>query len=130
MKQISLSSRALKMAHILQKNNQSPMTNHQWSDMLRHAWYFVRFREMLKTSIMTFTYIKKDGELREARGTLNGVIIPKEKWPRETICDRLPNYSVITYWDIDAHDWRCFRITDFIGFVSIYKIEEVKNKIL
>ena len=124
------------MAHILQKNHQStmpddqsPMTNHQWSDMLRRAWYFVRFREMLKKSIMTFTYIKKDGELREARGTLSDLIIPHDIV--EKIKDQNePNFSVITYWDIDAHDWRCFRITDFIGFVSIYKIEEVKNKIL
>ena len=126
MRQISLSSRALKMAHILNKNK----PGFKWSDVVRHAWYFVRLREMLKTSIMTFTYIKRDGELREARGTLSEVIIPKKKWPRETICDHLPNYSFITYWDIDTHDWRCFRITDFIGFVSIYKIEEVKNKIL
>ena len=76
-------------------DDQSPMTNHQWSDMLRRAWYFVRFREMLKTSIMTFTYIKKDGELREARGTLSELIIPRD------VVEKIkgqnePNFSVIT----------------------------------
>ena len=105
------------------------MTNHQWSDMLRRAWYFVHLRGQMKKSIMIFSYFKKDGSIREARGTLSDLILPRD------IVERIkgqiePNFSVITYWDIDAHDWRCFRITDFIGFVSIYQIEEVKNKIL
>ena len=125
MKQISLSSRALRMAHILNKNK----PGFKWSDIVRHAWYLVHLRGQMKKSIMIFSYFKKDGSIREARGTLSELIIPHD------IVERIkgqnePNFSVITYWDIDAPDWRCFRITDFIGFVSIYKIEEVKNKIL
>ena len=96
---------------------------------MRHAWYFVRFRQMLRKSIMIFSYYKKDSSIREARGTLSELIIPRDIVARIKGQNE-PNFSVITYWDIDAHDWRCFRITDFIGFVSIYKIEEVKNKIL
>ena len=125
MKQISLSSRALRMAHILNKNK----PGFKWSDIVRHAWYLVHLRGQMKKSIMIFSYFKKDGSIREARGTLSELIIPHD------IVERIkgqnePNFSVITYWDIDAHDWRCFKITDFIGFVSIFQIEEVKNKIL
>ena len=125
MKQISLSSRALKMAHILNKNK----PGFKWSDVVRHAWYFVRFRQMLRKSIMIFSYYKKDGSIREARGTLSELIIPHDVLEKIKGQNE-PNFSVITYWDIDTHDWRCFRITDFIGFVSIFQIEEVKNKIL
>ena len=125
MRQINLSSRALKIAHILNKNK----PGFKWSDVVRHGWYFVHLRGQMKKSVMIFSYFKKDGSIREARGTLSELIIPRD------VVEKIkgqnePNFSVITYWDIDEHDWRCFRITAFIGFVSIFQIEEVKNKIL
>ena len=115
----------MKIAHILQKGR----PDHKWSDIVKYAWYLVRFSRMMRKSIMIFSYFKKDGSIREARGTLSELIIPREV-TEKIKGQNEPNFSVITYWDIDTHDWRCFRITDFVGFVSFFQIEEVKNKIL
>ena len=117
---MNLSSRALKMAHILQKGR----PDHKWADNVGLAWKFVHLRKALSKGVATFSYVKKDGSIREACGTLCEVIIPKEDWPKETICDRLPNFSVFNYYDIDKHEWRCFRVTDFIAVQDFWKIEE------
>ena len=71
-------SRVLHMAHILKANR----PDFAWSDMVRYAWYFHRFREALKAGVVTFSFFKEDGSIREAKGTLNGVLIPTEDLPK------------------------------------------------
>ena len=74
-------ARALQAAHALYKNLQSPISNHQWSGIVKYAWYFERLRTWMSTDIVSFSYWKKDGTIREARGTLNQSLIPEEKRP-------------------------------------------------
>ncbi len=71
-------SRVLHMAHILKANR----PDFQWSDMVRYAWYLHHFRETLKAGVVTFSFFKEDGSIREAKGTLNGVLIPAEDLPK------------------------------------------------
>ena len=129
----SKSSYALRMAHALQRNAhlQKPLSSKQmpqnWSDRLRLAWYFVHFRELLKTAVVTFSYWKKDGSLREAKGTLCDILIPEEDKPKGSPTYE-PNFSSVPYYDLDKKDWRAFRITDFVGFVSVYELSEISNE--
>ena len=104
---------ALRMAHILY--NKKPYF--RWGDILRYGWYFVRFRKWLANGIIHFSYFKDDGSIREARGTLSVHVIPRDEAPKGTSTAK-PNFEVINYYDIDKKDWRSFKITNFIGYVS------------
>ena len=121
-------SRVLHMAHILMANR----PDFAWSDMVRYAWYFHRFREALKAGVVTFSFFKEDGSIREAKGTLNVVLIPSEDLPKSGADnsslparrDSAEVYSAIPFYDIDKKAWRSFNICRFIGFVRCYKLEE------
>ena len=112
-------SRVLSMAHILYSNK----PGFKWSDLVAHAWYFEHFIAALNSGIARFSYFKRDGTLREAIGTRYLPIIPADKQPKG-IVDRHPVYSAITYFDLEKGDWRSFKITEFIGFVEYFKLEE------
>lgn len=65
-------------------------------------------RHNMKHSIVSFSYRKKDGSLRNAKGTLSESIIKDRggempKGTGETPSDTFP------YWDIEAEGWRCFK---------------------
>ena len=71
------SSRVMHMAHIMHQDK----PRFPWSELVRRAWYFIHFREWLKNGICTFSFYKSDGSIREAKGTLNELLIPEDKKP-------------------------------------------------
>ena len=94
------------------------------SQALKYAWWFESFRKKLSTGVWRFSYYKKDGSIREARGTLDFSRIPEEHHPKSLSSApdvRPENYGTFPYYDLDAAGWRSFRLDNFIGFV-----EEVK----
>jgi hypothetical protein len=102
------------------------------SQALKYAWWFEDFRKKLSTGIWRFSYLKKDGSIREAVGTLCMDLIPEDKRPKGINSEALnstegalnraePAAGVFPYYDLDAAAWRSFRLDNFIGFV-----EEVK----
>lgn len=78
---------------------------------------FEDFKKKLATEVVSFKYTKKDGTIREAKGTTNPSVI-------ETNYDSkyLPkgekdiNYSENTtrYFDVDKLGWRSFQNKSFI----------------
>ena len=125
------SSRAMHMAHHLLKmrSKKCPFLDakdrkNEFQCCLRRGWYFVRFNEWLLNGIITFSFFKKDGSIREAVGTKNLRIIPKDKWPKtnKALTGQTTNYQCITFFDLDKQEWRSFDITRFIGFVSVYQL--------
>ena len=99
----------------------TPITS---SQALKYAWWFENFRKKLSTGVWSFSYFKKDGTIRQARGTLNFSRIPEEHHPKSLSSApdvRPENYDTFPYYDLDAAAWRSFRLDLFIGFV-----EEVK----
>ena len=129
------SSLAFHYAHYLQKNHQSPygvsrseeITNHKWSDYVTLGWYFVHFCQALNAGVVTFSFWKKDGSIREAKGTTHPLLIPLDKKPKgeKAVSSQ---YSAISFFDLDKQDWRSFSITHFIGFVTIYELKEKRSK--
>ena len=115
---ITNSSSAMHMAHILSKHK----PGFSWSDMLRYGWYFVRFREALRKGVVKFSYFKKDGTIRDARGTLCMTLIPDEKHPKGACLT--PVFSTINYFDLAKGEWRSFAITEFIGYVEFLRLSE------
>ena len=126
----SKTSYALKMAHYLQSHaaEQQPLFNkakpQTWKERVRLAWYFVKFNEALKDGLVTFSFWKKDGTIREAKGTKCMILIPKEDQPKALTPESVAPVQTIAFYDIDKKAWRSFCITHFIGFVSIYRLEE------
>lgn len=66
------------------------------------------FKKALHEGIVNFTYIKKDGSTREAKGTLQQKFITVSSSITNT---RSKPDNIIAYWDLDKNGWRSF-ITD------------------
>ena len=88
------------------------------SQALKYAWWFEAFRNKLATGVYRFSYMKRDGSIREAKGTLDFSRIPDAKWPNaKTRVEREP-VPVFPYYDLEKASWRSFRLDNFIGFVE------------
>jgi len=91
------------------------------SQALKNAWWFEDFRDKLRTGTFRFSYFKKDGDIREAVGTLDPSLIPDEHQPKSlsSAPDVRPENSIsFTYYDLSVPGWRSFRLENFIGFVT------------
>lgn len=127
------SSFALHYAHKMQKNaaqqmllaTQNKPTN--WAERVKMGWYYVHLREWLKEGIVTFSYWKNDGSIREAKGTLNALLIPADKKPKGSVL-ATPHYEAVAYFDLDKQEWRSFSVTCFIGLVSRWELSPFRNK--
>ena len=81
----------------------------------------------LNGGLVTFSFWKKDGSIREAKGTTHDLLIPMDKRPKGTTPPS-GGWGAIPFFDIDKQDWRSFSITNFIGFVTRYEIKEKSSK--
>lgn len=69
----------------------------------------------MKTRIVEFYFVKKDGTIRQAFGTLqDDVILPLIK----DTSNRTPNPELVTYFDTVKQQFRSFRKENFKSFVS------------
>lgn len=71
------------------------------------------FKESLRNGVVEFSYEKKDGTIREAKGTLNSEVYGKEHEPKGTGFEVPEN--IIKYYDLDKEGWRSF---DFNKLIS------------
>ena len=120
-----IQSRALRMAHILAKQEVPIGTRPRtWSENVKYAWWFIDFRNRLSQGFATFSFFKKDGSIREARGTLFMPLIPLDKWPKEKDPYTVHStpYTTFPFFDLDKLEWRSFDIRNFIGFITYYRI--------
>ena len=87
---------------------------------LKYAWWFESFRDQLRKGVYRFSYFKKDGGIRDARGTLCIDLIPDEHRPLRGYDNdaALEPANTLRYYDLDAEGWRSFCLDNFIGFVS------------
>lgn len=71
-----------------------------------------RLKRLLKSGIVEFSYKKKDGSLRKAKGTLKDELLPETDKDDE----RKKNLSkdCFYYYDLKRDDYRCFLRDNFI----------------
>jgi hypothetical protein len=90
-----------------------------------HAIY--RLTNELAKGLLEFSYMKDDGTLRHARGTLcDGVSDRFDEWKRkqaEKPMDKKAKSKtkpreIITYWDLDKEGFRSFRADRLIEVIS------------
>ena len=115
---IKPSSRAMHYAHLFARQGTSK------SHALARGWRMVSLRTALARGIIRFRFVKTNGDVREAKGTLHPLLIPADKAPKGTGSAK-PNFSTIPFFDLDKQDWRAFRITDFETVLEAYQIKEI-----
>lgn len=78
------------------------------------------FKKLLHESVVEFTYTKKNGEVREAKGTTKAELLPvvEEAEKQEKHKHTCHNEDRVTYYDLNSNGWRSFL------FENLQKITE------
>ena len=74
------------------------------SEALKTAWRNVKLHPAMAKRICKFYFMKVDGTLREAYGTLKSDLVPKTVGT-----DRKHNDTLQTYFDTEKQEWRCYK---------------------
>ena len=74
------------------------------ADALVKAWKNIKLKLALYKGVVEFRFVKADGSVRQAFGTLKGDLIPALVGS-----DRKRADNVQTYWDCEKKEWRSFK---------------------
>ena len=72
------------------------------------------FNEMLHNGIVNFEFVKKDGTIRQAKGTLVAEHLPAPKANSDAPA-RKTNENVLVYFDMEKQSFRSFVKESFLG---------------
>ena len=83
-------------------------------------------KSQMRNGVVEFSYTKKDGSTRVAKGTLNFGIMGEENQPKNGV--GFPKNGVgydsdttTRYFDINSNGWRSFKNDNFIEIVKTSK---------
>ena len=79
-----------------------------------------RLKRLLKNGVVEFSYKKKDGSLRKAKGTLKDELLPETDKDDER--KRNLSKDCFYYFDLKKDDYRCY-LRD-----NLVKIKDTKDK--
>ena len=103
----------MQLAHTIQEKEGLTL-----SQSMRLAALTCKLLQGLGKGVCCFTYMKEDGEVREARGTLHRGIDPdfdNYKGKGKARRDNSNTEGIYTYWDLDRHAFRTFKAFNLIG---------------
>lgn len=84
-------------------------TGNAWNICMKKAWYVYKLYAALKERVVYITYLKKDGTIRPAVGSLRfegGEYTKKGK----------PAYKTLCYYDLEKQGFRSFKIENLIQY--------------
>lgn len=90
----------------------------------------IELKEKLRNGIVTFTYTKKDGTTRQARGTLiqdRSIVGENFVAPKGTGVEKT---GAISYWDLDKDAWRSCQDSSIISIDKFIDSESLLGKSL
>lgn len=74
-------------------------------------------REEMMARVVEFDFIKKDGSVRHAFGTIcQDFLPPVENDGNPKKASVAPNYSCFRYYDTEKQAWRAFSVVNLISF--------------
>lgn len=73
------------------------------SEAMKTAWLLAKVKRGMRAGVVSFAYLKMDGSVREAHGTLMSSAVPA------TGGHRREDPTLMTYYDTDKRSWRCFK---------------------
>lgn len=80
------------------------------SDALKVAWANVKLKAQMQKGIVRFYFLKVDGSVREAFGTLSSSLIPET-----SESNRKRNDTVQVYFDTERQEWRCYKVANLLS---------------
>ncbi|MCF0219317.1 MAG: DUF2693 domain-containing protein [Muribaculaceae bacterium] len=86
-------------------------TNQAWQICMLKAWELYRLAKKMREGEVTFHYLKADGTIRKAKGTLcnlpSGATLNGRKMTK-------PSFKTFAYFDIERNSFRCFKVENLI----------------
>lgn len=79
------------------------------TEALKCAWANFKLCKAMASRIVRFYFLKVDGTVREAFGTLSTNIVPPTQGS-----DRKRNESCQVYFDTEKSEWRCYKKANLI----------------
>lgn len=79
------------------------------SEALKCAWANMKLMGQMKDRIVKFYFLKVDGTVREAYGTLRRELVPETGKS-----DKAKNDTVQCYYDTERQSWRSFKKANLI----------------
>ena len=104
----------MQLAHTIQEKDGLTL-----SQSMRLASLTCKLLQGLGKGVCCFTYMKENGEVREARGTLHRGIDPdfdNYKGKGKARRDNSNTEGIYTYWDLDRHAFRTFKAFNLIEY--------------
>lgn len=82
------------------------------------------FKKMLYTSELSFSFTKKDGSIREARGTTNEEFLERENLYKfsENSNSTKQSEHIVKYFDLDSNGWRSFIFENLIEITKTVEL--------
>lgn len=80
------------------------------AEALKQSWLVLKLKSALKKGVVKFFYMKLDGSIRTAWGTLKTELIPQSAG----LDKRKKNDSLITYFDQEKASFRSCKIANLI----------------
>ena len=71
-------------------------------------------KDKMLNGIATFSFFKKDGTIRVAKGTLKTDLLPPMD-EQEEKRERKTNENLQVYYDVEKNAWRCFTKSNLIS---------------
>lgn len=81
------------------------------AEAMKTAWLNIKLKALMAVRIVKFYFMKVDGTIREAYGTLKNDLLPA------TGDGRKPNATVQVYYDTEKQEWRCFKRANLMSVV-------------
>ena len=90
----------------------------EWRDVVK---------EWLKDNHCTVTFIKKNGDERIMKCTLDEDVLP-ESTISENKQEKALNETILPVWDLDKNSWRSFRLDSIVDIVIPFTPENIVVK--
>lgn len=90
-------------------------TGASFAEALSESWSIYRLIRSMRQGVARFAYLKTDGTIRHAAGTLRGITSTLKG---DQTADNNP--KTVRYYDVEANGWRSFKTENFlpISFVN------------
>ena len=87
------------------------VTQQSWRVCMIKAWQLYRLAKAMRGGIVAFYYLKSDGSVRKAHGTLkdmpSGATLGGKKITK-------PSYKTMSYYDTERQAFRSFKVENLI----------------
>lgn len=105
----SIKNKMRKVMQLAHRAYQLKSSSMSWVECLKQAWQVVKLEAAMKTKVVEFFFMKMNGEVRQAFGTLQESLIGYTPNGKGYACK-----DCVKYWDVEKQAWRQMKFFNFI----------------